>query len=204
MVEIVRKVLAAYEPKPLDPASHHVEAAFAGREPIPAAVLVLLYPLHGEPHLIFTVRTDLVEHHKGQISFPGGTADPGDPDLRWTALRETQEEIGVRPEDVEILGRLDDMVTITNFRVTPYVGLLTGPVPYPFRPAEAEVAEILAVPLAHLLDPLCLELDQRPLPDGRVIPMYSYRYGQHLIWGATARMLRGFLDLIGGVEGGAR
>lgn len=204
MVDMVRKVLATYVPRPLDAGGTYVEAAFAGRDPIPAAVLVLLEPLESGPHVIFTRRTDRVAHHKGQISFPGGTMDPGDPDLRWTALRETHEEIGVRPEDVEILGRLDDMLTITNFRVTPFVGLLTGPVPYPFRPAEDEVAEILEVPLAHLLDPGCLEPEERVLPDGRSVSMHAYRFGDHLIWGATARMLRCFLDLLGTAEGGTR
>jgi 8-oxo-dGTP pyrophosphatase MutT (NUDIX family) len=182
MLDTIRAALAAYAPRRIE------------REDLPrAAVLVPLYQKDGTAHVLFQVRTELVEHHKGQISFPGGAEDPGDADLLMTALRETEEEIGLAGEDVEVWGRLDDIVTISNFVVTPYVGLITRPAPYPFAPSGYEVAELLEVPLPHLHGP-ALNLEPVPWRDMRVPPP-SYSYGRHVIWGATARMLRQFLDL---------
>jgi 8-oxo-dGTP pyrophosphatase MutT (NUDIX family) len=127
-IDRARELLATYEPRNL----HAPDA-------MPAAVLLLLYHLEGEDRILLTVRTDRVEHHKGQISFPGGAVHDADADLSVTALRETWEEVGVRPEDVEIIGRLDGMVTTSNFLVAPYVGVLRS-VPYEFIPSELEVA----------------------------------------------------------------
>src|SRR5262245_56549999 len=92
--------------------------------PKPAAVLVPFLEKEGETYLLFTRRTESVRDHKGQISFPGGARDPGDPSLRETALRETEEEIGVPRHAVEVLGELDDYVTVTNYMITPYVGII--------------------------------------------------------------------------------
>src|SRR2546425_13341591 len=119
IIERIPQLFAEYNPRHLD----HPEAA-------PAAVLILVQDKDGEPHVLFTERTHQVEHHKGQICFPGGACDETDDSLEATALRETFEEIGVRPEHVRIIGQLDDMVTISNFRVTPYVGLLSSPTNY--------------------------------------------------------------------------
>lgn len=160
-----------------------------------AAVLIPLYEKDGELHVLFTVRTELVEHHKGQISFPGGAADETDADLRETALRETYEEVGVRPEHVEVFGRLDDFITVSNFVVAPYVGSITVPAPYPFDKNELEVAAILEVPLAHLLDRANVESEVRRI-QGRDVLTYMFRFNRHVIWGATARILKQFLDLI--------
>jgi 8-oxo-dGTP pyrophosphatase MutT (NUDIX family) len=137
----------------------------------------------------------LVEHHKGQISFPGGAHDPEDEDLLQTALRETFEEIGVTPGDVELIGALDDILTISNFVVSPYVGVLRQRGPYTFNFSPFEVAEILEVPLDHLLDAAnyVSEVQER---DGMPITMHSFRYGEHVIWGATGRITRQFLDLL--------
>jgi 8-oxo-dGTP pyrophosphatase MutT (NUDIX family) len=161
-----------------------------------AAVLIPIYRKEETPHIVFQVRTDLVEHHKGQISFPGGAEDPGDSDLLMTALRETEEEIGLVAEDVEVWGQLDDLVTISNFVVTPYVGLVTRAAPYPFAPSGYEVAELLEAPLAHLHGP-GLNLEAVSWRDMRVPPP-SYSFGEHVIWGATARMLRQLLELVPG------
>jgi 8-oxo-dGTP pyrophosphatase MutT (NUDIX family) len=165
-----------------------------------AAVLLLLYERDGIFHLLFTKRTELVEHHKGQISFPGGAHDFDDDDLRYTALRETSEEIGVASEDVEIIGALDEIVTISHFVVSPFVGVLRRPGPYEFRFSEFEVAEILEVPLDHLLDPsnAISEIQER---EGVPIIMHSFRFGDHVIWGATARITRQFLDLLAAAVG---
>ena len=183
MLDHIRDALASYQP-------HHIEQDGMPR----AAVLIALYENDDVAHVLFQVRTEMVEHHKGQICFPGGARDSGDADLAMTALRETEEEIGLATEDVELLGQLDDIVTISKFVVTPYVGRVTRPGPYPFTPSGAEVAELLEVPLPHLLDPVTLNREPARWRDQLVAPP-SYSFGEHLIWGATARMLRQFLEL---------
>jgi 8-oxo-dGTP pyrophosphatase MutT (NUDIX family) len=160
-----------------------------------AAVLLPLYDNGGDLHVLFTVRSELVEHHKGQISFPGGAHDATDPDLRFTAVRETFEEVGVAMDHVDVIGQLDEMITVSNFLVRPFVGVITQPGPYPFAHSEIEVAEILEVPLTHLRDDVNVVVEPR-LYQGREIIAYSYRFGDHLIWGATARILRQFLELL--------
>ncbi len=182
VIEMIRSRLAAYA------------AREVAREDRPAAaVLIPLYNYRGELHVVLTKRTDRVEHHKGEISFPGGARDPEDTDLVFTALRESHEEIGLLPEHVDVLGRIDDFVTVSGFHVTPYVGALDASVsPYLWRPQAAEVAEVLEVPLSHLLDPLNLVMQERVL-NGRASLMEAYRFGEHLIWGATSRMLANFM-----------
>jgi 8-oxo-dGTP pyrophosphatase MutT (NUDIX family) len=183
MLDAIRSALAAHEPKRIE------------QDGLPrAAVLIPLYEKDGTHHILLQVRTELVLHHKGQISFPGGAEDPGDVDLLMTALRETEEEIGLVEEDVEVLGRLDDLITISNFIVTPYVGRVTRPAPYPFAPSGFEVAELLEVPVPHLLDPANQNSEPVPWRD-RVAPPPSYSYGEHVIWGATGRLLRTFLEV---------
>jgi 8-oxo-dGTP pyrophosphatase MutT (NUDIX family) len=157
-----------------------------------AAVLVPLFVRQGTLWIVFTRRTETVEHHRGQISFPGGAEEPGDADLSATALRETEEELGVRESDVQLLGRLSPMVTVTDFYVEPYVAAL--PQPYVFTPAESEIAEVVEAPVVALRDPAIREA--RFLP-GRDEPVLFYRYGNHVIWGATARMLAELLEALG-------
>jgi 8-oxo-dGTP pyrophosphatase MutT (NUDIX family) len=184
VIELIRQRVTGYAPARID-------APDLAR----AAVLVPLYDNAGELHVLFTVRSELVEHHKGQISFPGGGYDRADGDLRLTALRETWEEIGVAQRDVEVLGQLDEMVTISDFLVRPFVGLITRPGPYPFAHSAVEVAEILEVPLRHLQDGVNVVAEPR-VYQGREVTAYSYRFGEHLIWGATARILHQFLELL--------
>jgi 8-oxo-dGTP pyrophosphatase MutT (NUDIX family) len=184
LLEAIRRVVASYQPRRIQP---------EGRPE--AAVLLPIYEVQGEPHILFTLRTHLVETHKGQISFPGGAADPEDDDLRLTALRETYEELGVRPEDVEVVGELDDWPSISGFMVTPYVGFIHGPAPYPFRPSRHEVAELIEVPLSHLMDRANVTQEVRHV-DARDVVMYSYLFRGHVIWGLTARILKQFLDLL--------
>jgi 8-oxo-dGTP pyrophosphatase MutT (NUDIX family) len=157
-----------------------------------AAVLVPLFVRGAALQILFTRRTDTLEHHRGQISFPGGSRDGGDESLLATALRETEEELGIVPADVRVLGALPPLSTTTGFFVEPFVGAI--PHPYPFRPASEEIAELIEVPLAALRDPASLE--QRLLPD-RDEPTLFYRYGDHVIWGATARMVKELLDALG-------
>jgi len=184
VIEQIRGRLARYQPATLD-----------GVTLARAAVLLPLYERDGAVHVLFTRRSELVEHHKGQISFPGGAHDPEDPDLRYTAVRETWEEIGVAMEHVDVFAQLDEMVSVSNFLVTPFVGRITEPGPYPFVHSEVEVAEILEVPLDHLRDPANLTVE-RQIYDGVEREAYAYGWRHHVIWGLTARILRRFLDLI--------
>ena len=158
-----------------------------------AAVLIPVFKKEGEYHLLFTRRTERVEHHKGQISFPGGRQDPEDRDLLATALREAEEEMGIRREDVRVLGELDDICTVTDFCVAPFVGMI--PYPYPFRPNPHEIEEMIEVPLAVLLDPARFRREFRGLA-GRMWPVYFYQHGRHTIWGATASIVKQLLDLL--------
>ena len=178
-----------------------IEAALADRPRrvveqeglIPAAVLLLLTN-RGGPHVIFAKRTERVAHHKGQYSFPGGIVETWDGSRLETALREAQEEIGLPPEAVEVIGTLDDTETrATSFVITPFVGLIREPVRY--VPDGREIERVLEVPLAALLDPANFreELSER---DGRRQPVYFYQYGGETIWGATARILKQFLDAV--------
>lgn len=163
-----------------------------------AAVLVLLYEYLGEEHILLQVRTDLVVHHKGEISLPGGARDAVDDSLVATALRETQEEIGVSPEHVEVFGPLDYVATIrSNFLIAPFVGAITKRGKYPFRTADREVRELLEVPLTHLRGERSVSWSANETY-GELTPQRSFRYGEHLIWGATARILGQYLDLIAG------
>ncbi len=166
----------------------------------PAAVLLLLDARAGEERLIFQRRTAHVEHHKGQISLPGGRRDEGDASLLATALRETHEEIGVPPDAVEVLGRLDDITTGTGYAVSPFVGALAPAWPGRFRPHPAEVEQLLEVPLAHLRSPrgrvrATVVVSDRPRSEE------AFLFERALIWGATGRILHNFLDVLasGGV-----
>jgi 8-oxo-dGTP pyrophosphatase MutT (NUDIX family) len=158
-----------------------------------AAVLVPLFKKEEECHLLFTKRSDEVKYHKGEISFPGGVVDEEDRELINTALREAHEEIGLKESDIQVIGLLDDIVTITEFIVTPIVGLF--PYPYPFKVSEVEIAELIEVPLSFLLNKECLS-ERTILRGGQNEVVYAYQYGEHIIWGATARILNQFLDLI--------
>ena len=163
-----------------------------GRSAVDAAVLVLLERGDGY-RMVFTKRTEHVETHKGEVSFAGGMRDPGDADARATALREAEEEIGVEPCDVLVLGELDPLVTVTGFRVTPVVGAVDAGTVY--RPNPREVERILRVPMAHLRDPAQWFEDVRAWR-GTLHRLRSCRYGEDVIWGATSRMLQNFLTAV--------
>src|SRR5881397_2072923 len=161
----------------------------------PAAVLVPLLPVDGEPHLLFTRRSRLLRQHQGQVAFPGGRCHPDDADLVATALREAREEIGLDPADVRLLGPLDDIETMaTRFVITPFVGV--APHPYDFRPSPDEVDLIFTVPLGRLESPDAL---RRELWDfgGRKVPIDVYAVDGHVIWGATQRITRNLLAVLG-------
>ena len=134
-----------------------------------------------------------VKHHKGEVSFPGGMADDDDKNLKKTALRELYEEVGIKEEDIDILGVLDDIVTMSDFIVTPFVGYF--PYPYPFKISKDEVDELIELPLSVLLDKDKLTKKMMGYRS-KVGLVYIYEYNNHQIWGATAKILKQFIDLI--------
>jgi 8-oxo-dGTP pyrophosphatase MutT (NUDIX family) len=158
-----------------------------------AAVLLPLALKDGEWHVVVTQRTQNVEHHKGQISLPGGACEPQDEDLLATALRETHEEIGVPPEAVEVLGALDDFPAITHFVVTPFVGVI--PHPFAYRLNHDEVEAAVEVPLSFLRDPAHLRVEQWERL-GQMHDVLFWDFGPYVIWGLTARILQSFLELV--------
>jgi 8-oxo-dGTP pyrophosphatase MutT (NUDIX family) len=157
-----------------------------------AAVLVPLLRQDGEWHLLFTRRTDSVESHKGQVSFPGGACDDGETAPEQTALREAEEEIGLDPRSVRLLGRLHSMLTITSYRVTPIVGVI--PWPTVFKPAQAEVARVFTIPLTWLAE-RSNRWEFNMLGRDHSVIVY-HPFDGEILWGATARMTVDLLEII--------
>ncbi len=162
----------------------------------PAAVLIPLFERDGAWHVVLTRRTNTVSSHKGQVAFPGGRVDPEDRDAIDAALREAEEEIGLRRADVRVLGVLDDLLTVSQWRITPVVGVI--PAGYSFTPSSDELSDIFDVPLSFFADPANLRVERRhgALP-GPPIEVYHFDYRGYDIWGATARILRNLLRVIG-------
>jgi 8-oxo-dGTP pyrophosphatase MutT (NUDIX family) len=158
-----------------------------------AAVLMLFFPKGEDLYILLTKRTEDVEHHKGQISFPGGSRDEGDEDLVATALRESDEEIGLSRDAFQVLGLFDEYETPSGFAITPVIAY--APVLPPLRRNAIEVAAILEVPVSLFLDGQNERVEKR-VRNGRVFDVYYYRYGDYEIWGATAAMLRAFLHTL--------
>ncbi|MBI4329007.1 MAG: CoA pyrophosphatase [Chloroflexi bacterium] len=159
----------------------------------PAAVLVGLAGDEEGCRVVLTVRSSRVEHHKGEVSFPGGSVEPRDPTLEATALRESYEEVGILPAHVTILGRLSDQETRSGFRISPFVGYL--PYPYVYKPNPREVTEVLEVPLRHLEDLQNVSQAGRTHQALRAGES-NYHFGGHLIFGATARILTELLQIL--------
>jgi 8-oxo-dGTP pyrophosphatase MutT (NUDIX family) len=158
-----------------------------------AAVLVPIVD-RGEAHLVFAQRTERVGHHAGQISFPGGRVDPADADDLAAALREAHEEVGLEPSRVEPLGLLDDTETFaTQYVITPFVGVVRGPVVW--QPDGEEIEKVIEVPVAALLDRGSFRVE-RWERDGVARDVYFYDYRGTTIWGATARILKQYLDVV--------
>jgi len=159
----------------------------------PAAVLVPIVRRENGLTVLLTRRTAHLNDHAGQISFPGGRSEPADAGAAETALRETAEEIGLAAARVEVLGELPQYVTITGYRVTPVVGLVTPPLD--LRPDDFEVAEVFEVPLTFLLDPANHQSNWVRY-EGRERRYYAMPYRQYYIWGATAGMLMNFYSFL--------
>ena len=166
---------------------------FANRPPRAAAVLLPLAWDQNEWNILYTRRTDIVEHHKGQVSFPGGATDPIDSGPEETALREAEEEIGLRRSDVRILGRLGEMLTVTNFFITPFVGVF--PWPYAFTVHTKEVERVFTLPLAWLANRENWQEFVRQETGLSVITYFPY--DGELLWGVTARITVEFIRAMG-------
>ena len=163
----------------------------------PAAVLIPIVERRAGPAVLLTRRSSQLRHHAGQVSFPGGSMESADPDIRHTALRETHEEVGIEPGLISVAGYLPAMPTITGFAVTPIVGLLSGDVRLTLD--TREVDDAFEVPLPFFMDRANETWDQR-LIDDTPVPVVEFRYGGQRIWGATASMV---LALRRVLEGGS-
>jgi 8-oxo-dGTP pyrophosphatase MutT (NUDIX family) len=194
--EISACLQRAYTPGKLASTDGYAEALTANNLKC-AAVLIPFAWYQDEWQLVFTRRTESVEHHKGQVSFPGGACDRDETTPEATALREAMEEIGLDPGDVRLLGRLNELATITRYRVTPVVGVM--PWPYPVRPEPKEVGRVFTIPLDWLADrqnwveaPFTPSGAQRPFP----VIIY-HEYDGEVLWGASARMTLNLLEVLG-------
>ncbi len=156
-----------------------------------AGVLVPIFEKRDEPYFLLTKRTEDVEHHKGQISFPGGAVDSSDADMIATSLRETEEEIGLAVGQIDVVGTLDDIIIPTGFLVTPVVGYL-GALP-PLKLNRREVESILEVPVSFFRDPKHKKVVK--MMRGNVLhDVYFFTFGESQIWGATAAIIESFLS----------
>jgi 8-oxo-dGTP pyrophosphatase MutT (NUDIX family) len=180
---------------------------FLGRPPRPAAVLVPLTRVDGEWQVLYTRRTDIVEHHKRQVSFPGGATEAGDGDAEATALREADEEIGLHADDVQVLGKLGEMLTVSNFLITPVVAVF--PWPYTFKVHTIEVERVFMLPLRWLADRENWQEFTRISNPARNMQgsgvksaevrrsmICYFPYDSELLWGVSARITVEFLRAI--------
>jgi 8-oxo-dGTP pyrophosphatase MutT (NUDIX family) len=157
-----------------------------------ACVLIPLVRRGAEWSILFTQRSENLASHSGQIAFPGGSVEAGE-SLEVAATREAEEEVGIPPPSVELIARLDDVITHSGFLVAPFVGVIHEPVDYVIQ--ESEVVETFEVPIEALLDARNPEVRYVPFRN-RQYPSYFYHYGRYEIWGLTGRMLKAFLDLV--------
>lgn len=169
-----------------------------GKHLKPAAVLVPIQERADGDYLVLTQRATMLSSHRGQVAFPGGRVDRQDPGPLAAALRESDEEIGINPGDVRILGQLDQVTAASNYLVTPFVGLI--PSPYEFRLNPAETAAVFCVPISALLDRQRFSVEPRSYPSLRHDPIYHFHYESWDIWGATARIITQLLELAYGFE----
>ncbi|MDR3574735.1 MAG: CoA pyrophosphatase [Anaerolineaceae bacterium] len=160
-----------------------------------AAVLIPLLVMDGEWHVLYTRRTEIVQDHKGQVSFPGGATEEIDQSAADTALREAQEEIGLKPEQVRILGFMSQYPSITDFLVTPVAGKITWP--FEMSLSKNEVGRVFTIPIKWLADPRNREEKLMTRPSGQVWVSYYKPYDGEILWGLTARITVNFLEILG-------
>lgn len=188
LIEIIRDSLKNRKPETID----NSESSY-----VHSSVLIPLFCKDGQYNVIFTKRTNRVEHHKGQISFPGGAVDKEDGSLEETALREAEEEIGLLKKDVEMLGQIDDeLAAVSNFIIHPFVGRV--PSPYNFQINTNEVESLIFIPLYVFMDEAAGYKKDFVLVDGFPYDDTNYQYEGNIIWGATARIMKNFIRIIKG------
>jgi 8-oxo-dGTP pyrophosphatase MutT (NUDIX family) len=183
---------------PIDDFEKHVKNALRTRKKVelaannlvPAAVLVPLMKNAGNYSLLFTKRHKELKNHPGQISFPGGLFEESDIDLKGTILREAWEELGIMKSDINILGMLDDYASSTGYLISPFVGKI--PYPYDLKINRNEVSEVIIAPLEELKSPKTGYVIKNSKP----YPVYYYELPNHVIWGATARIVKNFLEIL--------
>jgi 8-oxo-dGTP pyrophosphatase MutT (NUDIX family) len=178
----------------LSPMSTHTPSTVSGASK-QAAVLAPVLVRDGEEHVLFTKRADHLGEHPGQMSFPGGSREPTDGTLRATAIREAGEEIGLRSEEVGVVGRLDDIRTVTDYAVRPFVGRIPD---REYDPDEREVAEVVALPVSSLIDLGNYESEFREHPAYGAHRVHYFHVGPYTVWGATGVMLVQLLELTTG------
>ena len=186
-IEQIKEILRAREPEVIDDELSQYRQA---------AVLIPLFRGKDGYKVLFTKRTNRVDEHKGQISFPGGSVDEGDASYKETALREAYEEIGLLREDVRILGRTDDSLTVaSNFIIHPFVGFI--PYPYPFQINSREVKRLIEVPFGTFIEHPAATRKGVYEFDGVLYEGPVFDYQGDIIWGASARIMENFLEILG-------
>ncbi|WP_135533371.1 NUDIX hydrolase [Halostella pelagica] len=175
----------------LDRVTEYTPRAVTG-EKYDAAVLIPVVERDGEAHLLFTKRAEHLGEHPGQMSFPGGGREPEDEDLQATALREAREEIGLDPEETEVLGRIDDIRTVTEYSVTPFVARVPD---REYEPDDGEVAEIAVLSVADMLDDANYDYERREHPHYGEVVIHYFRVDGYTVWGATGRIVVDFFEL---------
>ncbi|MCX8061599.1 MAG: CoA pyrophosphatase [Anaerolineales bacterium] len=164
--------------------------------PTLAAILVPVLLMENQWCLLFIRRSTSNDPHSGQVAFPGGRMESEDSSPETAALREAQEEIGLLPNDVELLGRLPALLTVTNYLIQPIVGII--PYPYPFQPSPSEVQKIFTIPLNWLANPFHYHIEERTLPPpvGKLPTIYYKPFQGEVLWGASAQIVHTFLSVI--------
>jgi len=178
--------------------SERQKHTITGTGRISSAVLIPIFYKDNEYHILFTMRSKKVKYHKGEISFPGGVRSLEDRTLLDTALRESEEEIGLKSSDAEIIGELDDILTRnSNYIIAPYIAFI--PYPYSFRLNPDEVDEIIEIPISILMDKSNMDTETE-IEGDQILDSYFYHYYGKTVHGATARILHQFLEIIHGID----
>ena len=186
LIEKIRESLKNRKPEIID----NSESRY-----VHSSVLIPLFSKDGQYNVLFTKRTSRVEHHKGQISFPGGAVDKEDVSLEETAYREAHEEIGLLKKDVEMLGRIDDeLAVVSSFIIHPFVGIV--PWPYDFKISDQEVDSLIFIPLYVFMDKTAGHKKDFVVVEGLPYHGTNYQYNGNIVWGATARIMENFISLI--------
>ena len=183
-IDCIKKKLVNYNPNILK-----------SKNGLAAILIPVVYNQEGFS-LVFTKRSNDLPTHSGEISFPGGMRETFDSSLKTTALRETFEEIGIKQDNIEIIGRLDDEISLHNSRVSPFVGLITEQTDnINFAISKEEVEKLLIIPLIHLYEN-GNSWSERWIRNGHLVDMYFYKYKSHIIWGLTAKIVHRFINIV--------